>query len=212
MSAQLKLVADVKGTAGLPSGALPTGTPLRRPPSDAARALMELAKSPEHSILGKNAALAELDRVATAIAPLLAGYVRTLGAAPTLDWLARPVHRSAGAAADVVRQFQQSLATTATEITSRFEQALSSHEVRLKELEQQIDMLLGAGASEFSADPAGEWMARHQAEVAKHKGEHVAVHPERGIVASGVDLQTVHDEVKRQGLLPEVTFDLIPKL
>jgi len=59
-------------------------------------------------------------------------------------------------------------------------------------------------------DPIAEWMTSHPDEVARCAGKHIAVHPERGIVASGETFAEVHEQVKTLGWLSsEVAFDVV---
>jgi len=59
-------------------------------------------------------------------------------------------------------------------------------------------------------DPAAHWVAEHRQEAASYRGKTVAIHPTRGIVASGDNLESVSREVRRMGLTEEVLLDVIP--
>lgn len=56
-------------------------------------------------------------------------------------------------------------------------------------------------------DAAERWRRAHPEEIEKHRGRHIAIHPERGIVASSQSLLDLHSRVKELGLLDEVVFD-----
>lgn len=55
-----------------------------------------------------------------------------------------------------------------------------------------------------------EWISSHPDEMYRHRGMRVAIHPEKGIVASGPDFETVHAKAKELGVLDEVVFDVVP--
>jgi hypothetical protein len=61
-----------------------------------------------------------------------------------------------------------------------------------------------------SADPVSAWMRSHQEELLQYRGQRIAVHPERGVIASGPDLGSVYARVRELGLLDEVVFDTVP--
>ncbi len=57
-------------------------------------------------------------------------------------------------------------------------------------------------------DPFDQWVKAHPEVMQSFaKEEHIAIHPEKGVVAHGLDFHEVFEEVKRQGLLTEVIFD-----
>jgi predicted RNase H-like HicB family nuclease len=61
----------------------------------------------------------------------------------------------------------------------------------------------------ISKDPVAQWMKDHQEEVLKYAGQRVAIHPVKGIISHGDDINTVWKEVMEMGLLDEVVFDYI---
>lgn len=61
-----------------------------------------------------------------------------------------------------------------------------------------------------SLDSCSDWIINNQEEVQKYKGQRIAVHPIRGIVASHTDLLLLYGKVKEMGLLDEVIFDSVP--
>lgn len=61
-------------------------------------------------------------------------------------------------------------------------------------------------------DPAGRWMADNLAVLRELAGKRIAVHPDRGVVASGDLFEDVYEAVDRLGLLDEVTFETVPPL
>jgi hypothetical protein len=79
---------------------------------------------------------------------------------------------------------------------------------RLAALEDEVH---APGHQVVVEDPAARWLEEHRAEAALHRGKNVAIHPTRGIVASGDSLETVAREVKRMGLTEDVLFDVIPR-
>jgi len=52
-------------------------------------------------------------------------------------------------------------------------------------------------------DPAHIWLEAHPHEVAKHRGRQIAVHPDRGVVASAPTLAELLAEIDRLGASPD---------
>jgi hypothetical protein len=63
-----------------------------------------------------------------------------------------------------------------------------------------LDRLLPAREPPLDVDPAHVWLEAHPHEVAKHRGRRIAVHPERGIVASAATLAELFTELDRLDL------------
>lgn len=63
-----------------------------------------------------------------------------------------------------------------------------------------LDRLLPAREPPLDVDPAHVWLEAHPHEVAKHRGRRIAVHPERGIVASAPTLAELLTEIDRLGV------------
>lgn len=63
---------------------------------------------------------------------------------------------------------------------------------------------------EVAVHPSDTWMENNWGVLSQYSGQHVAVHPTRGIVAHGEDLTAVYDQVKSSGLLGEVVFAIAP--
>ncbi len=59
--------------------------------------------------------------------------------------------------------------------------------------------------------PWAAWRRAHWDELLRHRGEFVAIHPERGIVASGIDLSAVVKQVQSLGLSEEARVELVPR-
>jgi hypothetical protein len=59
-------------------------------------------------------------------------------------------------------------------------------------------------------DPIAAWVNSNSATLSAYRGKHIAIHPTRGIVASGDDLLVVQREVRAQHLSDEVEFDFVP--
>lgn len=55
-------------------------------------------------------------------------------------------------------------------------------------------------ASPAALDPSAEWIVAHPDEVAKHRGELLAVHLVRGIIAHGKDFGEVMEKRDAMGL------------
>jgi hypothetical protein len=63
-----------------------------------------------------------------------------------------------------------------------------------------LDRLLPAREPPLDVDPAHVWLEAHPHEVAKHRGRQIAVHPDRGIVASAPTLSELLTELDRLGV------------
>jgi hypothetical protein len=63
-----------------------------------------------------------------------------------------------------------------------------------------LGRLFAARPSPVEIDPAHVWLETHPHEVAKHRGRQIAVHPERGIVASAPTLTELLAEIDRLGV------------
>lgn len=55
------------------------------------------------------------------------------------------------------------------------------------------------------------WIEEHQDEVEKHRGRRIAVHPQKGIVASGSDYAEVAAEVRKRNLGGQVLIASVPE-
>ena len=53
-----------------------------------------------------------------------------------------------------------------------------------------------------------QWCADHQAEIQAYAGQYVAISPQQGILAHGVDFRRVYDEAVRKD--PAAVFQLVP--
>lgn len=73
-------------------------------------------------------------------------------------------------------------------------------------LERRLQQFEGAWARPPDSDAIGDWMEQNPAVLALHKGKHVAIHPERGIVAEGRSYGEVHDRVVALDLANEVAI------
>lgn len=62
----------------------------------------------------------------------------------------------------------------------------------------------------LSVDPVTDWIQTHLHEYHAHRGRRIAIHPQRGIVASGATPEEVWQEVCRQGLERDVYLDVVP--
>jgi len=61
----------------------------------------------------------------------------------------------------------------------------------------------------LSSDPYTEWYNKNPDEIEKFNGKHIAVNPEKGVVASGATLKECLQNCKDQGVDTEkVTFDI----
>jgi hypothetical protein len=58
-------------------------------------------------------------------------------------------------------------------------------------------------ATPLTRDPVHDWMAAHPEELARHRGQHVAIDPAKGIVATGADFVAVSEALDALGIPPE---------
>ncbi|WNG22999.1 hypothetical protein F0U62_02345 [Cystobacter fuscus] len=100
---------------------------------------------------------------------------------------------------------------------SALAQQLQSQQQRLEAQQREIDALkrrLQAPSSDQAlAEPDAfqRWMREHRAELAKHRGKHVAVHPEEGIIASAANYASLVGELERQNIPDDhVVIEFIP--
>jgi hypothetical protein len=88
---------------------------------------------------------------------------------------------------------------------------------RLEAQQKELDTLKQA-LREQPSEPASaapdafqQWMADHRAEVGAHRGRHIAVHAEEGIVASAESYASLVDELERRGVPDhQVVIEFIP--
>jgi hypothetical protein len=68
----------------------------------------------------------------------------------------------------------------------------------------------------IAADPWQAWIDAHRDEVARYHGRRIAVHPERGIVASGKTLEELSEALGRLGYPTgeddPIAIDVVPEL
>jgi hypothetical protein len=62
-----------------------------------------------------------------------------------------------------------------------------------------LSRLVPAREPPVEIDPAHVWLEAHPHEVAKYRGQQIAVHPDRGIVASAPTLAELLAELERLG-------------
>lgn len=70
--------------------------------------------------------------------------------------------------------------------------------------------LMAMPEAEVAPDPAAAWVEKHQEDVARHAGKHIAVHPRLGIIASADSFAELYALVKDKNMLDEVVFDSVP--
>lgn len=63
----------------------------------------------------------------------------------------------------------------------------------------------------LSENPIADWREAHFDELNKYRGKFVAIHPSKGIVASGAVFSDVYKKVDELGLSNEIVLDAIPK-
>ena len=63
---------------------------------------------------------------------------------------------------------------------------------------------------EVPGNPYVDWMVNHPEELRAHAGKRVAIHPDKGIIASGDCLSEVYEQVENMKMLGQVVFDVIP--
>jgi hypothetical protein len=100
---------------------------------------------------------------------------------------------------------------------SALAQQLQVQQQRLEAQQREIDALkrrlqtLPSGQAPAEPDAFQRWMMEHRAELAKHRGKHIAVHPEEGIVASAANYASLVDELERQNIPDDhVVIEFIP--
>lgn len=108
-----------------------------------------------------------------------------------------------------------------SEVSAELADAIGVIADHVLRLEQTLDLIASgvSGAlrdkpdnavlrSEVSGPDAAErWRLAHPDELEKYRGQQIAIHPTRGIVASGSSYGEVKRKVKALGLLGQVTFD-----
>lgn len=83
-----------------------------------------------------------------------------------------------------------------------------AQEVRLREVEAALAVLGSTAERRAVVDAFSQWLADHPQEREKYLGKRVAIHPSKGIVASGT-LRQVLEEVERQQLRDQVAIDYV---
>lgn len=67
----------------------------------------------------------------------------------------------------------------------------------------------------LAADPWQAWIDAHADEVARYRGQRIAVHPERGILASGATLEEVSAALERlgypRGAEDDIAIEVVPR-
>ena len=115
------------------------------------------------------------------------------------------------------QQEAESLPKTVWLLWSAVAQQLQSQQQQLEAQQREIDTLKRQLQEHPSAqapaalDPFQHWMMNHRAEVADHRGKHIAVHPEEGIVASADNYASLVDELDRRSVPDShVVIEFIP--
>ena len=89
-----------------------------------------------------------------------------------------------------------------------------SHEEREAVVEPYCNVCWADGACRcvegVEDDRIAEWMETHQNELKQYRGMHIAIHSEKGVVASGRTFTETLEKVKAAGLLNEVAFNKVP--
>lgn len=90
---------------------------------------------------------------------------------------------------------------------------LAGLEARIKRLEEVVSEQIaatGSGADvEFEEHPFSRWM--DDSATAEYRGEHIAIHPTRGIIAHGDSITAVIAQLRADRISPQdVAFDYIP--
>ena len=120
-------------------------------------------------------------------------------------------YSDAAAFANVVSPRKQSPAETSLrllEFEQQFHRLQDALVSRIASLESELASL--RSVSEVPLDPTAEWVAANSSQLEQYRGKQVAIHPGRGIVASGATFAEVYDLVREQGLLEQVVFDAVP--
>jgi len=78
------------------------------------------------------------------------------------------------------------------------------------DLSQRLEEVEG-WVTPLPEDPIGVWYSQNLDLLDELKGHHVAIHPEKGLVASDLSYEEVHERVEAEGILDEVIFDYIPE-
>lgn len=91
------------------------------------------------------------------------------------------------------------------------ELTLNSLNGRVKSLEEKVEFLMELLESPNQApvDPIARWINANRQELEKFKGKRVAIHPEKGIVASAENLKVLSQIVRELGLSGQVVFDIV---
>lgn len=82
----------------------------------------------------------------------------------------------------------------------------------LGELRARLDQVesLALSSVPLSEDDATRWLERNPDAVLDYKGQQIAVHGERGIVAYAADLDGLREQVRALGLEGQVLFSSVP--
>ncbi|WP_143195324.1 DUF5678 domain-containing protein [Archangium sp. Cb G35] len=115
------------------------------------------------------------------------------------------------------QQEAESLPSAVWQLWSAIAQELRTQRQRLETQQKEIDELKRRLQEQPSLqapatpDAFQRWMMEHRAEVAEHRGRHIAVHPTEGIVASADSYASLEDELERRGV-PDthVVIEFIP--
>lgn len=75
---------------------------------------------------------------------------------------------------------------------------------------QQIDV-----TPPLAGDPWQAWLDAHRAEVARYRGQRIAVHRTEGIIASGATYEALSEALTRMGYPPgeddDIAIEVVPR-
>lgn len=115
------------------------------------------------------------------------------------------------------QQEAESLPGTVWLLWSAIAQELQTQRQLLETQQKEIDALKRRlqepppPQAPAAPDAFQRWMMEHRAEVAGHRGRHIAVHPTEGIIASAESYANLEDELERQGVPDNhVVIEFIP--
>jgi hypothetical protein len=122
-----------------------------------------------------------------------------------------------GSKIDSFGREMQSLRSTIVRLEQQVERMLAPVLGRVQSLEEKLGQLVSREAETPDdenvidvSDERLDWISTHPEEVAKHRGERIAVHARDGIVASGKTYKDVRDLVKAKGYQGQVLVTSVP--
>jgi hypothetical protein len=98
-----------------------------------------------------------------------------------------------------VERVSQQLEERARQLDER-ERQLDERQRHLEEYEQRLKEQDPHLQPPAEPHPVQRWKTTHREEIAKYRGRHIAIHPERGIIAVGDDYGELDEILTRQGV------------